>query len=90
MWFWLVVIDIRGGDIKKDKLLIQYARKPGLAHNQRWKYKDGFIFPQAAPHLVIDIRVSCTATGYKHNGTHVIFFPISNRAVTLKKPMDFF
>ncbi|SAM05274.1 hypothetical protein [Absidia glauca] len=51
-----LVVDIRGGDIKKDKLLIQYARKPGLAHNQRWKYKDGFIFPQAAPHLVIDIR----------------------------------
>lgn len=53
-----LVVDIRGGDIKKDKLLIQYARKPGLAYNQRWKYQDGYIFPEAAPHLVVDIRVS--------------------------------
>lgn len=43
--------------IERDKLIIQYARKPGLAHNQRWKYQDGYIFPSAAPHLVIDIKV---------------------------------
>lgn len=51
------VLDIRGGDIKRDKAIIQYARKPGLAHNQRWKYKDGYIFSAASPHLVLDIRV---------------------------------
>ncbi|KAG0166513.1 hypothetical protein DFQ28_007198 [Apophysomyces sp. BC1034] len=50
------VIDIRGGDVKKDKSIIQYARKPGLAHNQRWKYQDGYIFPAADPNLVLDIR----------------------------------
>jgi hypothetical protein len=87
MCFCLVVVDIRGGDIKKDKLLIQYARKPGLAHNQRWKYKDGFIFPQAAPHLVIDIRVSRTASDCIHSGTHVTLL---NRAATLRKPTDSF
>ncbi|CEG78525.1 hypothetical protein RMATCC62417_13121 [Rhizopus microsporus] len=50
-----LVLDIRGG-IERDKLIIQYARKPGLAHNQRWKYQDGYIFPSAAPHLAIDIK----------------------------------
>ena len=44
------------GDIKKDKTIIQYARKPGLAHNQRWKYEDGYIFPASAPNLVLDVR----------------------------------
>ncbi|KAG2228355.1 hypothetical protein INT45_011147 [Circinella minor] len=44
------------GDLKKDKSLIQYARKAGLAANQRWEYRDGYIFPQVAPHLVLDIR----------------------------------
>ncbi|ORX60424.1 hypothetical protein DM01DRAFT_1342906 [Hesseltinella vesiculosa] len=51
-----LVIDIRGGDIKKDKPIIQYARKPGLAHNQRWVYQDGYIASKTAPHLVLDIR----------------------------------
>ncbi|KAI9013821.1 hypothetical protein CLU79DRAFT_392659 [Phycomyces nitens] len=51
-----LVLDIRGGELKKDKLLIQYSRKPGLAQNQRWSYEEGFIFPTAAPHLVMDIR----------------------------------
>lgn len=46
------------GDIKRDKAIIQYARKPGLAHNQRWKYQDGFISSAASPHLVLDIRAS--------------------------------
>lgn len=46
------------GDIKRDKAIIQYARKPGLAHNQRWKYQDGFIASAASPHLVLDIRAS--------------------------------
>ena len=44
------------GDIKRDKAIIQYARKPGLAHNQRWKYEDGYIFPATSPNLVLDIR----------------------------------
>ncbi|CDH57388.1 hypothetical protein RO3G_16505 [Lichtheimia corymbifera JMRC:FSU:9682] len=43
-------------DIKGDKAIIQYARKAGLATNQRWSYLDGYIFPTAAPHLVLDIR----------------------------------
>ena len=52
------------GDLKKDKSLIQYARKAGLAANQRWEYRDGYIFPQAAPHLVLDIRVWITFFGH--------------------------
>ncbi|KAI8971739.1 hypothetical protein BDF20DRAFT_825577 [Mycotypha africana] len=44
--------------IERDKPIIQYARKPGLAHNQRWIYKEGFISPTTAPHLVLDIRNS--------------------------------
>jgi hypothetical protein len=44
--------------IERDKVIIQYARKPGLAHNQRWTYQNGFIFPTSAPHLVLDIRVN--------------------------------
>jgi hypothetical protein len=39
-------------------MIIQYARKPGLAHNQRWTYQNGYIFPTSAPHLVLDIRVN--------------------------------
>ncbi|CDH57389.1 hypothetical protein RO3G_16505 [Lichtheimia corymbifera JMRC:FSU:9682] len=50
------VLDIKGGEMKKDKAIIQYARKAGLATNQRWSYLDGYIFPTAAPHLVLDIR----------------------------------
>jgi hypothetical protein len=38
-------------------VIIQYARKPGLAHNQRWTYQNGYIYPTSAPHLVLDIRV---------------------------------
>lgn len=52
------------GEMKKDKAIIQYARKAGLATNQRWSYLDGYIFPTAAPHLVLDIRV----TGYSDDG----------------------
>ncbi|CAO3645593.1 unnamed protein product [Mucor hiemalis] len=60
-----LVLDIRGGSIERDKVIIQYARKPGLAHNQRWTYKDGFIFPSTAPHLALDIR----AGEYKSGNT---------------------
>lgn len=49
--------------MKKDKAIIQYARKAGLATNQRWSYLDGYIFPTSAPHLVLDIRV----TGYGYS-----------------------
>ncbi|KAI8095344.1 hypothetical protein BDF21DRAFT_469944 [Thamnidium elegans] len=52
---WLV-IDIKGGGIEREKLIIQYARKPGLAQNQRWTYRDGYICSSSAPHLVLDIR----------------------------------
>ncbi|KAI7872781.1 ricin B lectin domain-containing protein [Spinellus fusiger] len=44
------------GDLKKEKSVIQYVRKAGLAQNQRWKYQDGYVFPAAAPHLCLDIR----------------------------------
>lgn len=50
--------------MKKDKAIIQYARKAGLATNQRWSYLDGYIFPTAAPHLVLDIRVTGCDDGY--------------------------
>ncbi|KAI9318934.1 hypothetical protein BX666DRAFT_2025281 [Dichotomocladium elegans] len=50
------VLDIRGGDIKRDKPIIQYARKPGLAYNQRWMYQDGYICSKSMPNLVVDIR----------------------------------
>lgn len=52
------MLDIRGGSIERDKPIIQYARKPGLAHNQRWTYQNGYIYPTSAPHLVLDIRNS--------------------------------
>ncbi|KAI9264547.1 hypothetical protein EDC94DRAFT_669719 [Helicostylum pulchrum] len=51
-----LVIDIKGGSIEREKLIIQYARKPGLAQNQRWTYRDGYICSSSAPHLVLDIR----------------------------------
>ncbi|KAG2202319.1 hypothetical protein INT47_010767 [Mucor saturninus] len=51
-----LVLDIRGGTIEREKVIIQYARKPGLAHNQRWSYRDGYISSTSAPHLVLDIR----------------------------------
>lgn len=51
-----LVIDIKGGGIEREKLIIQYARKPGLAQNQRWTYRDGYICSSSAPHLVLDIR----------------------------------
>ncbi|KAI7902030.1 uncharacterized protein BX663DRAFT_511486 [Cokeromyces recurvatus] len=44
--------------VERNKTIIQYARKPGLAHNQRWTFKDGYIFPTSAPHLVLDIKNS--------------------------------
>ncbi|KAI9341045.1 hypothetical protein BD770DRAFT_330277 [Pilaira anomala] len=60
------ILDIKGGSIEREKTIIQYARKPGLAQNQRWTYRDGYIFPSSAPHLVLDIR-----GGEYKNGTSI-------------------
>ena len=59
------VLDVQGGIIESDKQIIQYRRKMVEdAHNQRWNYRDdGFIYLQANPNLVLDIRVSVNLLG---------------------------
>ncbi|CAO3666681.1 unnamed protein product [Rhizopus stolonifer] len=66
-----LVLDIRGG-IERDKVIIQYARKPGLAHNQRWKYENGYIFIASNPNLVLDIK----GGEYKNGST--VFLNVRN------------
>ncbi|KAI8986052.1 hypothetical protein BDB01DRAFT_721121 [Pilobolus umbonatus] len=43
-------------DIERDKLIIQFSRKPGLAYNQRWKYQDGYLSPGTGSHLALDVK----------------------------------
>ncbi|CEJ03031.1 hypothetical protein RMCBS344292_17022 [Rhizopus microsporus] len=59
------VLDVQGGIIESDKQIIQYRRKMVEdAHNQRWNYRDdGFIYLQANPNLVLDIRGNWTKPG---------------------------
>ncbi|CEG68524.1 hypothetical protein RMATCC62417_04772 [Rhizopus microsporus] len=59
------VLDVQGGVIESDKQIIQYRRKMVEdAHNQRWNYRDdGFIYLQANPNLVLDIRGNWTKPG---------------------------
>ncbi|CAO3668523.1 unnamed protein product [Rhizopus microsporus] len=60
-----MVLDVQGGIIESDKQIIQYRRKMVEdAHNQRWNYRDdGFIYLQANPNLVLDIRGNWTKPG---------------------------
>ncbi|PHZ07823.1 ricin B-like lectin [Rhizopus microsporus ATCC 52813] len=60
-----MVLDVQGGVIESDKQIIQYRRKMVEdAHNQRWNYRDdGFIYLQANPNLVLDIRGNWTKPG---------------------------
>lgn len=53
-------------------MIIQYARKPGLAHNQRWSFRDGYISSTSAPHLVLDIR------GGDYKNGNVVFLNTKN------------
>ncbi|RUS28619.1 ricin B lectin domain-containing protein [Jimgerdemannia flammicorona] len=57
-----LVLDIRGGQVLSNKQIIQYNRKlTQAAHNQRWGYRDGFIYSLADPNLVLDIKGGANA-----------------------------
>ncbi|SAM02508.1 hypothetical protein [Absidia glauca] len=64
-----LVLDIDGGDLKVEKKLQQYDRKATRAHNQRWGYRDGFIYSRADPRIVLDIK-----GGTEDEGTRVITY----------------
>ncbi|GAA5796655.1 hypothetical protein HPULCUR_002029 [Helicostylum pulchrum] len=64
-----VIMDIRGGDLQSDKQIVQYDRKLTMAHNQRFGYRDGFIYCLADPRLVLDIK-----GGGNKEGTKVILY----------------
>ncbi|KAG1444551.1 hypothetical protein G6F56_010254 [Rhizopus delemar] len=64
-----LVMDIRGGDLKSDTYIVQYTRKMTMAHNQRFGYRDGFIYCLADPRLVLDIR-----GGGSKEGTKIILY----------------
>ncbi|OZJ03232.1 hypothetical protein BZG36_03448 [Bifiguratus adelaidae] len=52
-----LVIDVRGGALKPVAQIIQYSRKlMQSAHNQRWTFREGYIYPIVDPALVLDIR----------------------------------
>ncbi|KAI8353362.1 hypothetical protein BD560DRAFT_408362 [Blakeslea trispora] len=52
----LLVMDIHGGDLKADSKLLQYNRKKTMAHNQRWGFRQGFIYASADPRLVLTAK----------------------------------
>ncbi|KAI8888786.1 carbohydrate-binding module family 13 protein [Backusella circina FSU 941] len=64
-----LVMDIRGGDLQAEKTIVQYERKMTMAHNQRFGYRDGFIYCLADPRLVLDIK-----GGGKKDGTKIILY----------------
>ncbi|CEP12062.1 hypothetical protein [Parasitella parasitica] len=64
-----LVMDIRGGNLQSDSQIVQYERKITMAHNQRWGFRDGFIYCLADPRLVLDIK-----GGSDKNGTEVILY----------------
>ncbi|KAI8341822.1 ricin B lectin domain-containing protein [Chlamydoabsidia padenii] len=64
-----LVLDIDGGDLKVEKKVKQYDRKSTRAHNQRWGYRDGFIYSRADPRIVLDIK-----GGNEDEGTRVITY----------------
>ncbi|KAI9282204.1 ricin B lectin domain-containing protein [Sporodiniella umbellata] len=64
-----LVMDIRGGDLKSDTFIVQYSRKMTMAHNQRFGFRDGYIYCLADPRLVLDIR-----GGGSKEGTKIILY----------------
>ncbi|ORY93194.1 ricin B lectin domain-containing protein [Syncephalastrum racemosum] len=60
-----MVLDIRGGDLKADKEIVQYDRKLTQTLNQRFGYRDGYIYMRADPRLVLDIKGDDTEKGAK-------------------------
>ncbi|KAI8087754.1 ricin B lectin domain-containing protein [Gilbertella persicaria] len=64
-----LVIDVRGGDLLSDKPIVQYDRKITMAHNQRWGYRDGYVYVLADPRLVLDIK-----GGGNKDGTKIILY----------------
>ncbi|KAI8370100.1 hypothetical protein EDC96DRAFT_503061 [Choanephora cucurbitarum] len=52
----LLVMDINGGDLKAESKLLQYNRKKTMAHNQRWGFRQGFIYASADPRLVLTAK----------------------------------
>ncbi|RCH92962.1 hypothetical protein CU098_011035, partial [Rhizopus stolonifer] len=52
------VLDVRGGPLVEDAWICQYDRKlVSEAQNQRWGYHEGYIYPLAEPHLVLDVLI---------------------------------
>ncbi|KAI7851067.1 ricin B lectin domain-containing protein [Circinella umbellata] len=64
-----LVLDISGGDLKADKDIVQYGRKLTMTGNQRFGYRDGFIYARADPRLVLDIK-----GGEDAEGTRVLLY----------------
>jgi hypothetical protein len=51
-----LVMDVSGGNIESEAEIIQYNRKPSKAYNQRFGYRDGFIYCLADPRFVLDVK----------------------------------
>ncbi|KAI8997553.1 ricin B lectin domain-containing protein [Pilobolus umbonatus] len=64
-----LVLDVRGGDLQSDKPIVQYTRKITMAHNQRFGFRDGYIYCLADPRLVLDVK-----KGSKKDGAKVILY----------------
>ncbi|ORZ20456.1 ricin B lectin domain-containing protein [Absidia repens] len=64
-----LVLDIDGGDLKAEKKLQQFDRKATRTHNQRWGFRDNFIYSRADPRIVLDIK-----GGDEDEGTRVITY----------------
>ncbi|ORZ16872.1 hypothetical protein BCR42DRAFT_413365 [Absidia repens] len=60
-----LVMDIRGGDLKADTLIVQYGRKVTMAHNQRFGFRDGYLYTLADPRLVFDVKGESDKDGAK-------------------------
>ncbi|KAG2179716.1 hypothetical protein INT44_006564 [Umbelopsis vinacea] len=58
-----LVLDIKGGEVKAGKSIIQYTRKGVMARNQEWRYLDGFICPIGDERLCIDIESNSASSG---------------------------
>ncbi|ORZ01887.1 ricin B lectin domain-containing protein [Absidia repens] len=60
-----LVLDVRGGDLKADTLIVQYGRKTTAAQNQRFGFRDGYLYVLADPQLVFDIKGKSNKDGAK-------------------------
>ncbi|CAO3695633.1 unnamed protein product [Umbelopsis ramanniana] len=58
-----LVMDIRGGEVKAGKSIIQYTRKGIMARNQEWRFVDGFICPISDERLCLDIESTNASPG---------------------------